>query len=119
MTTNSELLSLRIIDARYPFEFEGGHIRGAENWQHGEEEQFLGEFLPTTALSEAPKPMDKENKAKRHILIFHCEFSSQRGPDFYMKLRERSVFTLHLDNTDSHHLHARSVFMSNVGCRIL
>ena len=26
---------------------------------------------------------------QRDILIFHCEFSSQRGPDFYMKLRER------------------------------
>ena len=23
----------------------------------------------------------------RDILVFHCEFSSQRGPDFYKKLR--------------------------------
>jgi len=78
----------RIIDARYAFEFEGGHIRGAENWQHGEDEEFLSAFLPAHPLP-APPPFLPDDPAKRDILIFHCEFSSQRGPDFYKKLRER------------------------------
>merc|ERR1719489_553211 len=27
--------SFRIVDVRYKFEFDGGHIQGAENWQQG------------------------------------------------------------------------------------
>jgi len=80
--------TFRIVDVRYKFEYDGGHIQGAENWQHGEDDQFLNAFLPSTPLSKAPQYC-LENKSKRNILIFHCEFSSQRGPDFYMKLRER------------------------------
>lgn len=80
--------SFRIVDVRYKFEYDGGHIKGAENWQHGEDDQFLTAFLPSTPLP-APPQYCLENKQKRNILIFHCEFSSQRGPDFYMKLRER------------------------------
>ena len=78
----------RIIDVRYAFEYEGGHIRGAENWQHGEDEEFLSAILPEEPLTEAPYPT-LEKKEKRNILIFHCEFSSQRAPDFYKKLRDR------------------------------
>ena len=78
----------RIIDVRYAFEFEGGHIRGAENWQHGEDDLFLSAFLPSIPLDRVPEH-DPNSTVKRDILIFHCEFSSQRGPDFYNKLRAR------------------------------
>ena len=73
---------------RYNFEYEGGHINGAENWQHGEDETFLKAFIPETALPAAPD-YDPDNQEKRDIIIFHCEFSSQRAPDFYKKLREK------------------------------
>lgn len=92
---SSTIRSFRVVDVRYQFEYEGGHIQGAENWQHGEDEQFLTAFLPTEALGAPPPSYDSathDPEAKdeqRDILIFHCEFSSQRGPDFYMKLRER------------------------------
>ena len=78
----------RIIDVRYSFEFSGGHIRGAEHWEHGQEDHFLSSFLPTSGLPAQPvfRPDSEEG---REILIFHCEFSSQRGPDFYRKLRGR------------------------------
>ena len=33
---SSTIRSFRVVDVRYQFEFEGGHIQGAENWQHGE-----------------------------------------------------------------------------------
>lgn len=91
----SRIRSLRVIDVRYGFEFEGGHIKSAENWQHGEDEQFLNAFLPPSKqpLSSVPPPYDAERSSQgesgRDILVFHCEFSSQRGPDFYKKLRER------------------------------
>jgi len=80
--------SFRVIDVRYKFEYEGGHILGAENWQHGEDEEFLSGLLPAEPLECPPSPGDVKNE-KRNIVIFHCEFSSQRAPDFYKKLRER------------------------------
>ena len=80
----------RIIDVRYKFEYEGGHINGAENWQHGEDEEFLEAILPLSTPPLQQKPdATVSNNAKRDIVIFHCEFSSQRAPDFYTKLRER------------------------------
>ena len=60
----------------------------AENWQHGEDEEFLSAIMPVEPLSAAPEPGDHKEE-RRNILIFHCEFSSQRAPDFYKKLRER------------------------------
>lgn len=66
--------SFRIIDCRYPYEFEGGHIRGAENmYTH---EQILNHLVNTK--TEAPKVVP--DGPKRNIIVFHCEFSSERGP---------------------------------------
>jgi len=76
---NSLIKSCRIIDCRYKYEYDGGHINGAESWSHGEEENFLATFLPPEL--QEPGPGD------RNILVFHCEFSTKRGPDYYEKLR--------------------------------
>lgn len=67
-----------IIDCRYPYEYNGGHIKGAKNIYT--KEQILREFL------ENPK---KSQTGKKTILIFHCEFSSKRGPDMSRFLRSR------------------------------
>jgi hypothetical protein len=81
--------SFRIIDARYVYEFEGGHVIGAENFGAWDEENFWDEFLPPHLK---PRPVgsheDCEN-ARREILIFHCEFSSARGPALLRDLRKR------------------------------
>lgn len=66
--------SFRIVDCRYPYEFEGGHIAGAENLYTQEE-----------ILNALVKPMQGSasvvaDGAKRNIIVFHCEFSSERGP---------------------------------------
>lgn len=52
-----------IIDCRYPYEFLGGHIQGAVNIYT---EEGIRRFLSETTKSQ--------------ILVFHCEFSSHRGP---------------------------------------
>ena len=86
----SKIKSCKIVDVRYRYEYEGGHIEGAENWPHDEEADFLSSFLPTFPLTSAPDPDQETNSAAaggRDILIFHCEFSSKRGPDFCSKLR--------------------------------
>ncbi|XP_066207555.1 M-phase inducer phosphatase 1 isoform X3 [Saccopteryx leptura] len=69
-----------IIDCRYPYEYEGGHIKGAVNL-HMEEE--VEDFL----LKKPIVPTD----GKRIIVVFHCEFSSERGPRMcrYVRARDR------------------------------
>ena len=66
-----------IIDARYPYEFEGGHIEKAEN---GYFKDQLFEKLFALASRATQKP---------NVLIFHCEFSTERGPKLMRELRER------------------------------
>ena len=71
---------LEVIDCRFPFEFEGGHIEGALNlWQPGQLAKHL--FRHEHVAS------DKEQR-RRHVIVLHCEFSSQRAPAQFRVLRE-------------------------------
>jgi len=72
---NGVIGSYRIIDSRYSYEYEGGHIQGAENVQN--KDDILGFF----------KNHVVESDGKRQIIIFHCEFSSERGPKMCRFLR--------------------------------
>lgn len=67
-----------IIDCRYPYEYNGGHIKGAKNIYS--KEDIYSEFI------EKPK---RSLTGKKTVLIFHCEFSSKRGPDMSRYLRNR------------------------------
>jgi M-phase inducer phosphatase len=64
---------------RYPYEYEGGHIRGAKNFYT--KEQIMKEFVNSKDGLNKPDASDKDAASKRNILIFHCEFSSERGPN--------------------------------------
>ncbi|NWS46742.1 MPIP2 phosphatase, partial [Probosciger aterrimus] len=68
-----------IVDCRYPYEYEGGHIKGAVNLPL---EQDAEEFL-------LRKPIVPCDASKRIIVIFHCEFSSERGPRMCRFVREK------------------------------
>ncbi|XP_076411081.1 M-phase inducer phosphatase 3 isoform X2 [Peromyscus maniculatus bairdii] len=68
-----------IIDCRYPYEYLGGHILGALNL-HSQKE--LHEFF----LKKPIVPLDIQ---KRIIIVFLCEFSSERGPRMCRSLREK------------------------------
>ncbi|UJR20652.1 hypothetical protein I4U23_023774 [Adineta vaga] len=59
--------NLCIIDARYPFEYSGGHIRIAENVYTENDLRLLFSKLITSS-------------SRPSMIIFHCEFSSERGP---------------------------------------
>lgn len=70
--------SFTIVDCRYPYEYNGGHIVNSLNIHTGPE--LIKLFL------------DKKSDAgqtNRHIIIFHCEFSSERGPRLMKLLREK------------------------------
>lgn len=58
--------SVYIIDCRFPYEYRDGHIKGAINSNDPEElkDQFFN------------------NVKERTLIIFHCEFSQNRGPEF-------------------------------------
>nr|XP_030703321.1 M-phase inducer phosphatase 2 isoform X1 [Globicephala melas] len=68
-----------IVDCRYPYEYEGGHIKTAVNLPL---ERDAETFLLQSPI--IPCSLDK-----RIILIFHCEFSSERGPRMCRFIRER------------------------------
>lgn len=68
---DDSVASFKVIDCRYPYEFQGGHISGALNlYTH---EQIIEEFVNK-------KTEPAVDGVKRNILVFHCEFSSERGP---------------------------------------
>ncbi|XP_069501982.1 M-phase inducer phosphatase 1 isoform X2 [Ambystoma mexicanum] len=67
-----------IIDCRYPYEYEGGHIKGAVNL-HTEQD------VESLLLKKPIIPFE----GKRVIIVFHCEFSSERGPRMCRFVREK------------------------------
>lgn len=66
--------SFTIIDCRYPYEYEGGHIQNAINL-------YTQDHIYNTFVKNQSKEAEIQTiNSKRNILIFHCEFSSERGP---------------------------------------
>lgn len=64
-----------IIDCRFGYEYEGGHITGALHCAKAEElgaRFFTPEALQSTKAGHSSKPP---------VYIFHCEFSQSRGPN--------------------------------------
>lgn len=60
-----------ILDARYPYEFNGGHIRSAKN-------VFYRAHL---------RKIFKMCANKKICLICHCEYSQNRGPSLFQMIR--------------------------------
>lgn len=92
-------MPVEVIDCRFPFEFEGGHIKGARNlWQP---EQLIRHFF----LSRSRGAL--EEQAQR-VVLFHCEFSSQRAPDQFAMLRtvEHELHMQRFGNVDTYFPHA-------------
>ncbi|CAE1257403.1 CDC25B [Acanthosepion pharaonis] len=74
---NNIIDSCKIIDCRYPYEFKGGHIISGQN--DYTKENIMKNFL------ENPPVLEDTNK--RVVLVFHCEFSSERAPKLARFLR--------------------------------
>ncbi|XP_076242092.1 M-phase inducer phosphatase isoform X2 [Calliopsis andreniformis] len=78
---NDQIGSFKIVDCRYPYEFDAGHIQGALNlYSKDLIEQILLDPLTST-------PEIQPDTNKRNILVFHCEFSWERGPNLSRFLR--------------------------------
>ena len=67
-----------VIDCRFDYEFQAGHIRGAVNIDNVRslERFFLQDLQKLRQLMQT-----------RTILVFHCEYSEKRGPQLWRELR--------------------------------
>eukprot|EP01122_Echinamoeba_exundans_P004968 TRINITY_DN15167_c0_g1_i1.p1 TRINITY_DN15167_c0_g1~~TRINITY_DN15167_c0_g1_i1.p1 ORF type:complete len:504 (-),score=57.18 TRINITY_DN15167_c0_g1_i1:118-1629(-) len=65
-----------IVDCRYPYEFNGGHIKNAINIHH-----------PSSVISKFLSGYPGLQLRQRTVIVFHCEFSQERGPAAYQALR--------------------------------
>uniref|UniRef100_A0A182PIY7 protein-tyrosine-phosphatase n=1 Tax=Anopheles epiroticus TaxID=199890 RepID=A0A182PIY7_9DIPT len=100
---SDKIASFKIIDCRYPYEYEGGHIRGAKNLYT--QEQIVDELIKSKteppAVSDGSSAQDG-GATRRHIIVFHCEFSSERGPKLSRFLRNHDR-TLNADSYPALH----------------
>lgn len=79
---NDTVSDFKIVDCRYPYEYEAGHIDGALNL-------YTKEMIESSLLDPIQhKPaIEPNSERKRNILVFHCEFSWERGPNLSRFLR--------------------------------
>ncbi|XP_071946819.1 M-phase inducer phosphatase-like [Antedon mediterranea] len=78
---SDEIEEYFIVDCRYPYEYLGGHIKGAIN-------KYRKTDITSFFLDKAPSKL-----TKRRVIVFHCEFSSKRGPDLsrYLRNKDRDI----------------------------
>lgn len=91
---NDQIRGFQIVDCRFAYEHEGGHIVGATNLNTVEQVQtyFLtpgqglhaAQPLPERTQSGMP---DEAGDTRKFLVIFHCEFSWKRGPSMALALR--------------------------------
>jgi M-phase inducer tyrosine phosphatase len=67
-----------VIDCRFEYEFEGGHINGAVNYNDKDE-------ITSKLFETAP--------AGKMLLIFHCEYSAHRAPIMARHVRKQDRTT--------------------------
>ena len=90
---NHQLQDVSVIDCRFEYEFEGGHIDGALNFNDKDmladqlfDSANLPRAVPSTSSSDSstssPVPSSK-------ALILHCEYSHHRAPLMARYIRQR------------------------------
>lgn len=88
-----EVGMVEIVDCRYTYEYEGGHINGAHNIYT--EEQLIDRYFNCSRplWAKAKQNQAQTGDERPHVLVFHCEFSSERAPRLARFLRnyDRSV----------------------------
>ncbi|KAF8557327.1 hypothetical protein OG21DRAFT_1407271 [Imleria badia] len=79
----NQIAQFYVIDCRFEYEYNGGHIPGAININTtaGVEEFLLAQSKP--------KPCVSGDASRKTVLVFHCEFSVKRAPTIAKHLRSK------------------------------
>ncbi|CAF4607663.1 unnamed protein product [Rotaria sp. Silwood1] len=103
---SSEIEQIHVIDCRYPYEYDGGHISIAKNFFT--RPQIHQEYFRS--------PIKLKDPTKRIVFIFHCEFSSERAPSLlrYMRSEDRNI---HANNYPA--LHYPELYLLEGGYKAL
>eukprot|EP00887_Chlorella_sp_A99_P006153 scaffold22.g6153.t1 len=81
-----------VVDCRYSYEHAGGCIPGSVNIATPEAmDALLAAPAPPRALPPCARVAERAGRTdwSRTALIFHCEFSSERGPRMFRHIRDR------------------------------
>jgi len=85
-----------IVDCRFGYEYEGGHIRAAINIQDKKsvDKMLLQGEVFARGESDVPLPsesgkVDSAGQKKKVVVVFHCEYSAMRAPTVAKYLREQ------------------------------
>lgn len=86
---DDQIAGYTVVDCRFPYEFQGGAVKGAVNLSCPQE--VLSHLLTPGEGMHATQPLPARQTSmvtgKKHVLIFHCEFSAKRGPTLARALR--------------------------------
>ncbi|KII88974.1 hypothetical protein PLICRDRAFT_108846 [Plicaturopsis crispa FD-325 SS-3] len=82
---DSKIANYHVIDCRFDYEYNGGHIPGAVNMNTT---AAIEEFLLGSSLAK-PRPSTSSEPSKKTVLVFHCEYSVKRAPTFAKHLRSK------------------------------
>jgi M-phase inducer tyrosine phosphatase len=107
---DSQIADYHVVDCRFDYEYNGGHIFGAVNINttNGVEEFLLG------SASTKPKQSVSGDPAKKTVVVFHCEFSVKRAPTLYVVLSFSLWFPLIMKTFRSaKHLRSKDRAMNN------
>lgn len=77
---DGKIASFQVIDCRFDYEYNGGHIPSAININttNGVEDFLLG------IQATKPHPSTSGDGSTKTVLVFHCEFSHKRAPTLYV-----------------------------------
>lgn len=96
---SAKIKRYHIIDCRFGYEFEGGHIDGALNVKSMDalDQLLLSQSTGVHAEGEAlPVPSRSGELAdgEQVVLIFHCEFSAKRAPTLWVNKSSKATSPL-------------------------
>ncbi|PLW56472.1 hypothetical protein PCANC_04808 [Puccinia coronata f. sp. avenae] len=116
---DDQISTKMIIDCRFGYEYDGGHIREAINVHDKEAAEqmllqgalFKGGHRDVPIPSESGKP-DPNGETKKVLLVFHCEYSAMRAPTVAKYLREQDR---HMNMTHYPALHYPEIYILEGG----
>lgn len=93
---NDQIESYQVVDCRFGYEHQGGHIPGAINLSTVDrvKNHFLTNNCNASPRGRELPPRSQSGRAdcfgntRKPILVFHCEFSAKRAPSMALALRQ-------------------------------